>query len=148
LVRIFKLRKETNSMKGESLKVSAVIPARPEAIFEAWLSSKGHAAMTGSPAKATAKAGGSFTAWDGYISGKNLELSSPGRILQSWRSTEFPPDASDSHLEVLLEEAKGGTKVTLVHTEIPQGQKENYRQGWIDYYFTPMKEYFSRKKQE
>jgi activator of HSP90 ATPase len=133
-------------MKSESLKVSAVIPAPPPAIYKAWLSGKEHSAMTGSPAKATAKVGGAFTAWDGYISGKNLELKSPGRILQSWRTTEFPPDVADSHLEVLLEETKGGTKVTLIHTAIPQGQETSYKQGWKDHYFAPMKEYFSRKR--
>ena len=133
-------------MKSESLKVSAVIPAPPPAIYKAWLSGKEHSAMTGSAAKATAKVGGAFTAWDGYISGKNLELKSPGRILQSWRSTEFPADAPDSHLEILLKETKGGTKVTLIHTAIPQGQGTSYKQGWIDHYLAPMKEYFSRKR--
>jgi activator of HSP90 ATPase len=132
-------------MKSESLKVSAVIPAPPQAIYKAWLSGKEHSAMTGSAAKATAKVGGAFSAWDGYISGKNLELKSPSRILQSWRTTEFSPDAPDSHLEVLLEETKGGTKVTLIHTAIPQGQGASYRKGWISHYFTPMKQYFSQK---
>ncbi|MGA2641798.1 MAG: SRPBCC domain-containing protein [Spirochaetia bacterium] len=124
-------------MKSESLKVSAVIPAPPSAIYNAWLSGKEHSAMTG---------GGAFTAWDGYISGKNLDLKSPVRILQSWRSTEFPADAPDSHLEILLEETKGGTKVTLVHTDIPQGQGASYKQGWVDHYFEPMKKYFSGKR--
>ncbi|MGO8693188.1 MAG: SRPBCC domain-containing protein [Rectinemataceae bacterium] len=132
-------------MKSESLKVSAIIPAPPQAVYDAWLSAKEHSAMTGSPAKASKKVNGAFTAWDGYISGKNIELKSPDRILQSWRTTEFPSDAPDSLLEVLLAAAKGGTKVTLIQTAIPEGQGASYRQGWIDHYFTPMKEYFSRK---
>jgi activator of HSP90 ATPase len=133
-------------MKSDSLKVSAVIPASPQAIFKAWLSGKEHSAMTGSPAKATSKVNGAFTAWDGYISGKNIELKSPDRIIQSWRTTNFPADAPDSRLEVLLEEATGGTKITLIHTAIPPGQGADYKEGWIEYYFAPMKEYFSRKE--
>jgi activator of HSP90 ATPase len=133
-------------MKSESIKVSAVIPSTPQVIFKAWLSGSEHSAMTGSAAKSTARVGGAFSAWDGYISGKTLELESPRRILQSWRTTEFSPNAPDSRLEVILEETKSGTKVTFVHTAIPEGQGASYRQGWIDYYFTPMKEYFSRKK--
>jgi activator of HSP90 ATPase len=133
-------------MKLESMKVSAVIPAPPLAIYNAWLSSKGHSAMTGSAAKASARVGGGFTAWDGYISGKNLELKSPDRILQAWRTTEFSADDPDSRLEVILEQTKTGTRVTLVHTDIPTGQGASYKQGWIDYYFTPMKEYFSGNK--
>ena len=129
-------------MKHDSIKVSAVIPAEPQAVYDAWMSTKGHAAMTGNPAKVTAKVGGSFSAWDGYISGKTLELEPPKRILQSWRSTDFEAGDPDSKLEILLEKTKGGTKVTLVHTEIPAGQGNEYRKGWLDFYFKPMKEWF------
>ena len=125
-------------------KVSAVIPAKPAEIYKAWLSSKGHSAMTGSAAKVTRKVGGKFTAWDGYIFGKTLELEPDRRIVQAWRTSEFPDDAPDSRLEVLLVETKTGTKVTLTHTEIPKGQADEYKQGWEDFYFKPMKEYFGK----
>lgn len=132
-------------MTQGSLRMSAVIPARAAEIYAAWLSGRGHAAMTGSPAKGSARVGGRFAAWDGYISGKNLELVRDARIVQAWRTTDFPADAPDSRLEVTLSPAKGGTKVTLVHTGIPAGQAAGYREGWNEYYFAPMKEYFSTK---
>lgn len=125
-------------------RLSAVIPAAPAQIYKAWLSGKGHSAMTGSPAKATARVGGRFSAWDGYISGRTLELEPDRRIVQAWRTSEFPDDAPDSRLEISLEPAKTGTKLTLTHTDIPPGQAESYRQGWEDFYFKPMKEYFSK----
>jgi activator of HSP90 ATPase len=132
-------------MKMDSIRMSAVIPADPKAIYEAWMSGKGHGEMTGSGAKVTAKIGGKFTAWDGYISGTTLELKPGARIVQSWRTTEFAPGDPDSRLEVLLEKAARGTKVTLVHTDIPPGQGAEYRKGWLDFYFRPMKEYFASK---
>jgi activator of HSP90 ATPase len=132
-------------MKFDSITASAVIPAEPKAVYEAWMSGKGHGEMTGSAAKVSARAGGSFSAWDGYISGKTLELQPPSRILQSWRTTEFAQEDPDSMLEVLLEKAKGGTKLTLKHTNIPAGQGASYRKGWVDFYFKPMKEYFQKK---
>ncbi len=132
-------------MKGSSLRMSAVIPAPAADIYAAWLSGKGHAAMTGSPATGRARVGGRFTAWEGYIEGKNLELVPHSRIVQAWRTTDFPAGAPDSLLEVQLSPAKGGTKVTLVHTGIPEGQAGGYREGWAEYYFSPMKEYFSTK---
>jgi activator of HSP90 ATPase len=119
-------------VKSDSIKVSAVIPAEPKAVYAAWMSSNGHGGMTGS-------------AWDGYISGKTLELEKDARIAQTWRTTEFGPGDPDSNLEVLLQAAKGGTKVTLVHTNIPVGHGEEYRRGWIDFYFKPMKEYFASR---
>ena len=118
---------------SERFQVSAVIPASAKRIYDAWLDSGGHSAMTGGKATATAKVGARFTAWDGYIEGKTLELKPSRRIVQSWRSTEFPTDAKDSRLEVRLSPAKGGTRVTLVHSEVPDGQGESYKQGWRDY---------------
>lgn len=124
--------------------LSAVFDAKPSEIYTAWLSSKGHSAMTGSAAKVDGKVGGKFTAWDGYIFGSTLELTPNQRIVQTWRTSEFPDDAPDSRLEILLEEAPGGTKVTLTHTDMPEDQVESYRQGWEDFYFKPMREYFRR----
>jgi len=71
-------------------KISAVIPAKPAVIYKAWLSTKGHTAMTGSSAKVNGKIGGKFTAWDGYIFGTTLELTPDQRIVQAWRTSEFP----------------------------------------------------------
>jgi activator of HSP90 ATPase len=132
-------------MKKDSVKVSAVIPAEPGAIYEAWMSSAGHAAMTGSGARIGGRVGSAFSAWDGYISGKTLELDPPGRIVLAWRTTEFAKADPDSSLEILLSKARGGTKVTLVHTNIPAGHGPEYRKGWLDFYFKPMKDWFSRK---
>jgi activator of HSP90 ATPase len=131
-------------MMKNGFKVSAVIPAKPSEIYKAWLSTKGHAAMTGNPAKVTGRVGGKFTAWDGYIFGSTLELEVDHRIVQAWRTSEFPDDAPDSRLEVLLEETKSGTKVTLTHTNMPKDQADSYKQGWDDFYFKPMKEYFGK----
>jgi len=130
-------------MKGNTITVSAIIPAEPAVIYKAWMSSKGHSLMTGSGAKIAAKVGGKYTAWDGYISGKTLELEPGERIVQSWRSTDFAKDAEDSRLEVSLSPARGGTKVTLTHSDLPAGSSAEYRKGWLDFYFTPMKRYFS-----
>jgi activator of HSP90 ATPase len=124
--------------------LAAVFPVRAEKLYKAWLSSKGHSAMTGSSAKATARVGGKFTAWDGYIFGKTLELESSKRILQAWRTTEFPEDAPDSLVEILFKEVKGGTKVTLKHSNMPDDQVQSYKQGWDDFYFKPMRDYFGK----
>lgn len=127
----------------ESIKLSAVIPATPERIYQAWLDSREHAAFTGGAATVEAKVGGRFTAWDGYIQGTIQALEPGRRILQAWRSADFPADAPDSRLEVLLARTPRGTRITLVHTNIPEGQGTDYEQGWKDYYLTPMKGYFA-----
>ena len=126
----------------ESLELSTVLPASPEQVYRAWMDSKEHARFTGSAAQIDPQIGGAFTAWDGYIEGKTLELEPCCRIVQAWRTSDFPPGAPDSRLEVLIAPVEHGSKVTILHTGIPDGQAGDYRQGWEDYYFSPMQEYF------
>ena len=111
-------------------------------IYNAWLSSGGHSTITGSPANIDSKVGGKFTAWDGYIFGTILELTPNQRIVQAWRTSEFADDAPDSRLEILFDDVEGGVKLTLTHSDMPEDQVDSYRQGWDDFYFTPMREYF------
>jgi len=128
----------------ESFTLTVTLPGNPKVIFDAWLSSEGHSQMTGSPAEVEAEIGGAFKAWDGYIRGKTLEMEPHHRIFQAWRTSEFPEDSSDSRVEILLDEVDAGTKITLIHTEIPDGQGDGYKQGWEDFYFTPLRAYFSK----
>jgi len=100
--------------------------------------------MTGGQAKITSEVGSKFSAWNGYISGKLITLDLGRRIIMSWRTTDFPRDASDSKVEIHLEAIGGSTRVTILHTEIPEGQAEKYREGWNEKYFTPMRTHFSK----
>lgn len=115
--------------------------ASPQDIYDAWLDGEKHTAMTGGEASGTATVGTEFTAWDGYIFGKNLELENGRRIVQEWRTTEFSEEEASSKIEILLTEIEGGTELTLIHTEVPDGQSD-YKTGWVDHYFNPMKVYF------
>jgi uncharacterized protein YndB with AHSA1/START domain len=76
-----------------------------------------------------------------FISGKNLKLKPSKQIVQSWHTTEFASADLDSQIEVLLVKSRGGTKLALHHTNIPAGQSD-YRSGWRECYFEPMKKYF------
>jgi activator of HSP90 ATPase len=128
----------------ESLKMSITLPVKAEKLYKAWLDSKQHSAFTGAEAKASGKVNGKHSAWDGYIWGKNLELKANKKIIQSWRTSEFPEDAPDSTLEILFEEKSGKTKLSLYHHGLQKGDAKKYTQGWKDFYFTPMKQYYSK----
>src|SRR5437763_16214673 len=121
---------------GEAFSLSDLVPAPRERIYSAWLHAVERAAMPGGGATADRKVGGQYTAWDGYVKGVNLELQPGRRIVQSWRTQDFPDGSADSRIEVLLEPADGGTRITLNHTEIPDGQAGDYEEGWRDHYFT------------
>jgi uncharacterized protein YndB with AHSA1/START domain len=127
---------------SDSIELEATIAATPEAIFDAWVDGEGHTAMTGSEAESDPRVGGRFTAWGGYITGTHEELERPRRIVQRWRTTEFPDDAPDSRVEIALEPADRGTRIRLTHTEIPDGQGPKYDDGWRAHYFEPMRAHF------
>jgi activator of HSP90 ATPase len=127
---------------SEKIRVSAVIPAKRAKLYDAWLDSKEHTAFTGAHARVEPRVGGKFSAWDGYITGETLRLKRGKRIVQSWKTTDFPEGSPDSLLVVLFEDTPTGTRIVLEHSDIPEGQGKGYRAGWKDYYFAPMKQYF------
>jgi uncharacterized protein YndB with AHSA1/START domain len=132
-------------MPTEKRVLCVEIGARPEVIYDAWLSSSTHSAMTGAPASIEPRVGGKHDAWDGYISGEITALEPHARIAMTWRTTEFG-SAPDSTLEVLLEQVdEDDTLLTLVHEEIPEGQGDKYQQGWADFYFDPMIAFFGKR---
>ena len=100
--------------------------------------------MTGTNSKMSKKSGGTFEAGDGYIRGKNLILEPYRRIVQSWRTTEFEDEEEDSQIELIFNEENGNTEMTLIHTKLSESC-EPYRQGWVDYYFQPMKRFFAAR---
>ena len=124
-------------------KLPDVIPASPKAIYDAWMSSRGHTAMTGGKARMSAKVGAAYTAWDEYISGVNLSLTSGARIVQTWRTTEFTDKDGDSKITVTLDPVKGGTRITLQHSNVPDGHTSYEQGGWSTHYFERMKSYFA-----
>ena len=129
--------------------VSDVIPAKPTAVYDAWLDGKLHGKMTGAKATGSAKVGAKFSAWDGYIKGTNLELVRRKRIVQSWRTVQFAETDKDSKITLTLKPVTGGTNISLLHTSVPDGQT-GYKDGWRENYFEPMKAYFAKetKKKE
>ena len=130
----------------DSLRLSTILPVSPMDVYDAWLSSDGHTAMTGGAATSEPRVGARHTAWGGYITGKHLELEPGKRILQSWRTTEFPDHVLDSKLEIRLVAIPKGTRLTLLQSGIPDGQGEMYSDGWQEHYFVPMKKHFKTSK--
>jgi len=117
-------------------------PIHPDLLFNAWLDSAEHAAFTGGIAKIDARPGGAFTAWDNYIQGITLEFEPSERILQSWRTNDFPEGHPNSTVEIQFSEIPEGCLVRIIHTGLPEGTEAEYRKGWVEFYLKPMREYF------
>jgi uncharacterized protein YndB with AHSA1/START domain len=126
----------------KTIRQQTLIPASPREVYRALVTARVHAAVTGSPATGSARVGGRFTAHGGYITGVHRELVPGKRIVQDWWTSEWPDGAAPSRLEITLRTVKGGTALRMVHSNVPASQADSYRQGWIDYYWKPLKEYF------
>ena len=124
--------------------ISTMLPATPEEVYDTWMSSEGHSVMTGSPALISAEVGGDFEAWDGYIHGKNVNLERGLLIVQYWRTSEFNDSEDDSLIEINLKPIGDQTELTLRHSNLPPHGMQ-YKDGWVESYFEPMKEYFTNK---
>jgi activator of HSP90 ATPase len=117
-------------------------PATPHEVFEAWMSSEGHGKMTETSCSIDPREGGEYECGSGYMRGRTLTLEPDRRIVQTWRTVEFAADDPDSEIEVLLEPVPVGTRLTLRHRNVPDGELQYEHGGWQDNYFEPMKAYF------
>lgn len=128
------------------IKQAVTIKAAPAQVYEALMDSKKHAGVTGSPADIVPRVGGKFRAWNGYITGKNLELVKGKKIVQEWITTAWPKGYPPSRLEIILVKKGKGTLLTMVHSKVPAEQKDDYAEGWTNFYWEPLKKYFEGKQ--
>ncbi|MEK7671180.1 MAG: SRPBCC family protein, partial [Bacteroidota bacterium] len=114
--------------------------ASPHEVYEMLMDSKKHAKFTRRRrANISRKVGGKISAYDGYITGENVELVEDKKIVQLWRGSDWPEGVL-SKATFSLKKVKGGTKLTFTQTGVPDEQHASIKQGWIDFYWKPMKE--------
>ena len=136
-------------LRFEKIRQTQFIPdAKPQEAYRAFLNAKIHTAFTGSKATGAGRVGAKFTAWDGYITGKTLQLKPGKKIVQEWRTTEFPSNYPSSRLELNFKAKKGATEIVMVHSKVPASQTSKYREGWVSAYWEPLRDYFHKTKKD
>lgn len=124
-----------------TIRQKHLMPGTPSQIYEAYVNPKKHEEFTGSVAAGSPRVGSAFTAWDGYIFGKFVELQKDRRVVQEWSTTEWPPGYPPSILTLTFARKGKGTELQMVHSRVPKKQAEGYAEGWIESYWDPLKEY-------
>ena len=130
----------------KTIQQSVRLPASPNELFETYLDSKKHSAATGGKARMSGKPGGTFTAWNGQLRGRNLLIVPNRLIVQAWRATHWKTGDPDSILILRFSKAPGGGQIDLVHVNVPAYDHKGVRMGWPKYYWEPWKKYLARKK--
>jgi len=112
-------------------------------VFELLMDSKKHSAFSGDKAIISRKIDGKFKAYGGYISGKNIEIVKDKRIVQTWRASDWP-SGTNSKVIFEFEKSVKNTKLKFTQEDVPEEQYADIKQGWIDFYWEPMKKYLAK----
>ena len=145
---VAKAAKKSVKLAFGSIEQVEHFSAAPELVYRALMDGKLHAAFTGAVAKVNAKVGSAFHAWGGYIKGRVLHLVPGEKIVQAWRTTDFPREYPDSNLEIHLTPESGGTRLRLLHTHLPEQSVESYDSGWQANYWQPLRAWLSTLPQQ
>src|SRR6266478_8344980 len=129
----------------DAFEVETIVAAEPQRVFSAWMDGREHAAFTGGgEAVVEPWTGGRFIAWDGYIHGILLGVDEGRRIVQTWRTSEFPPESRDSRVVVEFDPVRGGTRVVIRHSDLPPSHVKKYEKGWTEHYLKALARYFAK----
>jgi len=125
-------------VKTKTIKQAVTFRAEPPEVYDAILDSKKHSAFTQSKCVIGKKAGDIFSAYDGYIEGKNIELIPGRKIVQSWHSDGWPK-GHYSEVKFEFEKTRKGTKMKFTHSAVPEDDFEEKSSGWKEHYWDKMK---------
>jgi len=89
------------------------------------------------PAEIGREAGGAFSLFGGYVTGRHIELVPNERIVQAWRAGGWDPGIFSIARFALVEQGSG-TKIVFDHSGFPKGDAEHLAAGWKMNYWEPL----------
>jgi len=122
------------------------LPARPAAVYAALMNSKKHAAFTGAAAEIDPRIGGTVSCYGGYIRGVTVDLVPAKRIVQAWRSRDWPRGFYSVVTFALTPAGRGRTKLRFTHLGVPSSDFKDKSGGWKSHYWEPLKRYLAAKR--
>jgi uncharacterized protein YndB with AHSA1/START domain len=135
------------SHKAESIHQEALFKASRKRVYEALTDAEQFTKVVrlskvpGGPAAVISKeAGGAFSAFGGYITGRHIELVPNERIVQAWRAGSWEA-GKYSIARFELKEQGEQTKLVFDHTGFPDGDAEHLLEGWNTNYWEPLRKY-------
>jgi len=119
--------------------------AKIKDLYELYMSAKLHSLITGGPVTINQKVGASFRVFDGYITGKNLQLIRNQLIVQSWRGSDWDAKADDSVFMISFEQRGADALINVVHANVPDTVVGSLDKGWHNHYWKPWKQWLAGK---
>ena len=129
-----------------SIHQSLIFDASPTELYELLMDSRKHSHFTGSPASISNRVSGRFTAYDGWIEGKNLELVPGKKIVQYWRGSDWPR-GHYSTVQFEFFPMKNRTRLIFTQKEVPSTFHSAIAKGWTEHYWEKMKKVLAEESQ-
>jgi activator of HSP90 ATPase len=127
----------------KTIQQTILFDAAPMEVYNLFMDEDKHSEITDSDVEMSNEVEGTFEIFDGYCHGYNIELEKGRKIVQAWH---FEEDGwADDHFSTctfLLEAVPGGTKLEFTQTGVPEHTYEALVNGWKQFYWEPMQEYF------
>jgi len=130
------------------VKQSLTLPAPARELYAMYLSPKAHGAITGGKVAIAGRPGSSFSAFRGALRGRMLQTISGRLIVQSWRSSAFKKDDTDSTLIIRFTPKGKAGRIDLVHVNVPDHDYNGVNKGWKSYYWKPWRKYLARRRRK
>ncbi len=134
-------------MQTKTITQTALFQAQPLEVFNLLATSKGHKAFTGYPARITPKKGSNFSVYDYSLNGIVVKVVKNKQLTLSWQcEMKGWPKTHYSQVDFTLIKTKTGTKLSFKQTGVPSSCYADIRDGWKEYYWTPIKDYLAKNK--
>ncbi len=132
-------------METKDIQQRITFKTTPLDLYKCFLDARIHSSFTGAEAVIEEKENTSFTAYDGYITGKNIALERGKKIVQQWKANENNwPENHYSEVVFIFSELPEGCELKFYHTAIPEPVAEKIEKGWYEYYWEPLQIYIER----
>lgn len=124
----------------KTFKKTFQIKAEPSDVYSALTNPYTIELWTGYPAVMSTVPGSEFSLWEGDITGKNISFIQDKNIVQEWY---FGDQTEKSIVTIIIRKDREDSLVTVEHTNIPDDDFTDIADGWREYYFGAINNFFN-----
>lgn len=126
----------------KTIKHTYAIHSPIERVWRALVDPKMIEEWGGGPAIMDDQEGTKFSLWGGDIYGTNIEVEELDKLVQDWYAGKWP---APSRVTFILTPEEEGTRVDLLHENVPDEEAKEIQDGWDSYYLGAIKSYLESK---
>lgn len=133
-----------------SIQQQATIPVSPAQVYAILADAEALSALSGTSGQAGRLPGEEFSAFDGHVTGRQIDLVPDQRVVQAWRFPVWEP-GQYTIVRFTMEAEAGGTRLTIDQDGEPeeadalgchQTWHDHLDANWPTFYLAPLTKHF------